>query len=325
MPDRRITRRRAITILATAAASVAHRPSRAGGPTAAHEWRGMAMGSDARIVFDAIGPEVAHAAAARVSLEIERLEGALSLFREDSELSRLNRNAILHEPSGDMRRALGLALTAARATGGLFDPTVQALWEMYVDWFAASPAADLPPQSRIAQALRRVDWRTVDVQADIIRLGGKQRITLNGIGQGYVTDRIADLLRRDGFDHVLVDLGEQRALGRRAGGEPWRIAFDGAGSIDLTDGALATSEGRGCILDGKGAVHHLFDTRTGSSAGHWQRVTVHHRSAAVADALSTAFYAASADELTSMLGTIGGVTVWTTDLAGRTQRWPSSL
>jgi thiamine biosynthesis lipoprotein len=306
------------------AAGVAHRPSRAGEPIGSYEWRGLAMGTDARILFDAVDPDVARSISTRVSLEIERLESALSLFRDNSELSRLNRNAILREPSGDMRRAFELALAVARATGCLFDPTVQALWEMYVDWFAASPAADMPPRSHIAQALRLVDWRKVEVQADIIRLGSNQRVTLNGIGQGYLTDRIAELLRRHGFDHVLVDLGEQRALGRRAHGDPWRIALEGAGSIDLIDGALATSEGQGCLLDGKGAVHHLFDPRTGHSARHWRRVTVHHRSAAIADGLSTAFYAASADELASMLGTISSATVWTTDWGGRTRRWPPS-
>jgi thiamine biosynthesis lipoprotein len=305
------------------AAGVAHGPSRAGGPIGSYEWRGLAMGTDARIVFDAVDPELARSISTRVSVEIERLESALSLFRESSELSRLNRDAILREPSGDMRRALELALAVARATGGLFDPTVQTLWEMYVDWFAVSPAADIPPRSHIAQALRLVDWRKVEVQADIIRLGSHQRVTLNGMGQGYLTDRIAELLRHHGFDRVLVDLGEQRALGPRADGDPWRIVLAGAGNIDLIDGALATSEGQGCVLDGKGGVHHLFDPRTGYSATHWRRVTVQHRSAAIADALSTAFYAASADELASMLGTIGGATVWTTDWEGRTRRWPS--
>jgi thiamine biosynthesis lipoprotein len=305
------------------AASVA-RPAQGAEPTGSYEWRGLAMGTDARIVFDAVDPDFARAISTWVSLEIGRLESALSLFRENSEISRLNRQATLRKPSGDMRRSLELALAVARATGGLFDPTVQALWEMYADWFAASPAADIPPQSRIAQALRLVDWRKVQVQPDTIRLGTDQRITLNGLGQGYVTDRIAELLRHYGFDHVLVDLGEQRALGPRADGGPWRIALEGVGNIDLADGALATSEGQGCVLDGKGAVHHLFDPRTGHSAGHWQRVTVHHQSATIADALSTAFYAASEGDLAAMIETIGGVTVWTMDRDGNTRRWLSS-
>jgi thiamine biosynthesis lipoprotein len=324
MTGKCVTRRRVLTILAMSAASLTRRQSHAGQPITGYEWRGLAMGSDARIIFDAVNPDAARSAALLVSHEIERLEGALSLFRGDSELSRLNRDAVLWEPSGDMRRALELALSVARVTDGLFDPTVQALWEMYADWFASSPTADVPPQSRIARAVSLVDWRTVEVAAGVVRMGAKQRLTLNGLGQGYVTDRASELLRRHGFDHVLIDLGEQRALGRRVDGGSWHVALEGADSIDLVDGALATSEGAGCILDSNGAVHHLFDPRTGHSARHWRRVTVQHPSAAVADALSTAFYAASPSELPSMLQRIGGLTVWTTDMKGRTQHWSST-
>ena len=49
-------------------------------------------------------------------------------------------------------------------------------------------------------------------------------ITLNGIAQGYITDRVADLLRNEGFDQAMVDLGEWRALGSHPDGRPWRAA-----------------------------------------------------------------------------------------------------
>jgi thiamine biosynthesis lipoprotein len=171
------------------------------------EWRGLAMGTDACIVFSGAEPERVGAAIAATVAEIERLERSLSLFRSDSEICRLNQRRSLQFPTNDMRGALELALSIARATDGLFDPTVQALWEAHVDWFAAFPAAGLPPEGVIAAARSAVDWRRVVAAADLIRIGRDQRITLNGLGQGYVTDRIADLLRQHGFRHVLLDLG----------------------------------------------------------------------------------------------------------------------
>jgi thiamine biosynthesis lipoprotein len=316
------TRRRAITILAAAAAgAVAGGPARSAG--ADFEWRGVAMGADATILFNGIEREAAKAAVGLVEAEIERLEGALSLYRSDSELCRLNRDGILRAPSADLRRALAIALDISEISDGLFDPTVQPLWETCVDWFATSPGAGLPPEAVIAPARAALDWRKVSVGADVIRTGPRQRLTLNGLGQGYVTDRVAELLAARGLTHVLVDLGEQRALSPRRGGAPWLVSRENAAPIHLANGALATSEGSGCVLGAGGAVHHLFDPRTGRSAAQWKRITVHHRSAAVADALSTALYIASADEIRTMLPKLSGTIVWARDADDHEWRWLS--
>ena len=321
MPVEHPTRRRAIVVLAATAAGLAAGGGDASQAEVDHEWRGLAMGTDARILF--CGAEPAMGAVAAVVNEIERLEQALSLFRHDSEIARLNRDQFLASPSGDLRRALALGLAMAQATDGLFDPTVQALWEAHVDWFATERTA-LPPASTIAAARARVDWRRIVLAADAVRLGAGQRITLNGLGQGYVTDRIADLLRAQGFRHVLVDLGEQRALGPRRDGTPWSIGRGDGRAFGLTEGALATSEGAGCIIGASGAAHHLFDPRIGRSAATWRRLTVHHRSAAVADALSTALYAAAPEEIAPILGRIGtGTAVWAVDRHGQERRWIS--
>ncbi len=324
MTAERISRRRAIRIVATSAAAVIAGTAAHGQATVDYEWRGLAMGADARIVMSGVDERTARPALAAAAVEIERLERALSLFRADSEISRLNRQGVLAGPPGDLRRALGLALVVADVTGGLFDPTVQPLWEAHVDWFAAAPQAGLPPKSALAAARSAVDWRKVRLQADRIRLGPGQRITLNGLGQGYVTDRIADMLRVAGFDHVLVDLGEQRALGPRDDGTPWQVAREGADAIELADGGLATSEGAGCVLGADGAAHHIFDPRSGRSAAHWRRITVHHRSAALADALSTALYVAGPTEIAALLARLRGIRVWATDTSGMETRWASA-
>ena len=316
------TRRRAITIFAAAAAgAIAGRPARSA--PADFEWRGVAMGADATILFNGIEAEAAKAAVVLVESEIDRLERALSLFRPDSELCRLNRDGYIKDSNSDLRRACTMARDIAAFSGGLFDPTVQRLWESHVDWFAASPGAGLPPDSVVAPARMAVDWRKIGIESDAIRLGKGQRLTLNGLGQGYVTDRVADLLAGRGLTHVLVDLGEQRALSPPRDGAPWRIARTGADPIRLMRGGLATSEGAGCVLGANGAAHHLFDPRTGRSAAHWKRITVHHRSAAIADALSTAFYIASADEIGKLLPRFVGTVVWARDRDDQEWRWSS--
>ena len=317
------TRRRVITIFAAAAASAV-----AGGPARSaidYEWHGVAMGADATILFNGIDRDEASHAVGLVEAEISRLEDSLSLFRQDSELCRLNRDGSLVSPSADLRRALTLALDMAAASDGLFDPTVQALWEAHVDWFSTTPGAGTPPDELIARARTAVDWRKVNLAANSIGLGRGQRLTLNGLGQGYVTDRIAELLTSRGLKHVLVDLGEQRAIDARMHGRPWQIARAGAPSVELRRGALATSEGAGCVLGAGGAAHHLFDPRSGRSAARWSTVTVHHhRSAAVADALSTTLYVASAAEIDALIPRFPGTVVWARDDRTVDRRWVSA-
>ena len=316
------TRRRVITIFAAAAASAV-----TGGPArpreADYEWHGVAMGADATILFNGIDQQAARSGIDAAVAEIDRLEDALSLFRDGSELRRLNRDKVLHSPGGDMRRALALALDVAGRSGGLFDPSVQALWEAHVDWFAAAPDAGLPPEGIIAKARAAVDWRRIRIEPDMIQAGEDQRLTLNGLGQGYVTDRVVDLLYSRGLRHILVDLGEQRAIGPRRSGAPWLVARANAAPFALTGGALATSEGSGCVLGAGGTAHHLFDPRSGRSAVHWKTISVHHRSAAVADALSTALYAASAGEIEALLPRFAGTVIWATDHNYSDRRWIS--
>jgi thiamine biosynthesis lipoprotein len=319
----RITRRRALTVFAATAAGLVAGGSRPA--TADYEWRGYAMGTDARIIFSGASRQAARSAAELAAVEIERLERALSLFRSDSDIVRLNRDGVLLAPTGDMFRAVRLAVDVADATEGLFDPTVQTLWEAYVDWFSTARGQDIPPQHLVAKALQAVDWRQIKLTDDSIVIGKGQRITLNGLGQGYVTDRIANLLRDRGFSNVLVDLGEQRALGPKRDGSPWLMGHRGQPGIELSNGALATSEGVGCILGANGAVHHLFDPRTGRSSHRWQSITVHHHSAAVADALSTAVYCASGDEIKNLVRKFDGLIVWAIDHSGRESRWESAI
>jgi len=322
MPPDHPTRRRAITIFATTAAGAI-----IGGPAfltaAEYEWQGEAMGADAHIFFDGMDGRTARSIAVLVEAEIDRLENALSLFRPNSELCQLNRSGHLPEPSGDIRRALMLAVHVADLSGGLFDPTVQPLWEAHVDWFEDHHDAGLPPEYVIARARQAVDWRKIRFEPDAISLGKDQRLTLNGLGQGYVTDRVTELLVAKGLRYMLVDLGEQRAITTRRNGAPWLIAQANATPFQLAHGALATSEGSGCVLGANGAVHHLFDPRTGRSAAHWRTITVHHRSTAVADALSTALYIASEDEIRAMLPRLQGTTIWAVDAEGRRKHWSS--
>ena len=121
-------------------------------------------------------------------------------------------------------------------------------------------------------------------------------ITLNGIAQGYATDRVVERLRSAGLSTTLVNMGEIRAIGARPEGTPWRVGLadpDRPGvlteTVDLVDRAVATSAGAGFRFDSKGRFTHLFDPATGRSPSLYSTVSVIAPTATEADALSTAF------------------------------------
>ena len=159
----------------------------------------------------------------------------------------------------------------------------------------ANPAGPAP--ELVDHVLGLVDYRNIKASPQRIALGQPgMAVTLNGIAQGFITDRIAALLNRNGFSRVLVHLGESYGAGTRADGSPWRAGItapDGSGSfvktVALSNRALATSGGYGHRFDSSGKHHHLFDPRKGLSTSRFGSVSVAGPSAMRADALSTAF------------------------------------
>ncbi len=304
----RIGRRRAMTILAAGAGATLL--PRASWPDAASrfEWRGQALGAAARLVlYDRDRAEAAAAVAACVA-EVERLENEFSLYRPDSALSRLNRQGRLDAPSHDMRRLLLESRRFGDLSNGAFDVTVQPLWRLYAAHFAANPeATEGPPSAAVEAALALVDYRRLRIADDHIAIPAGMGITLNGIAQGYITDRVADLLRTRGWRHVLVDLGEIRALDSRPGGQPWRIGLAAAGEVPLVDQAVATSAGAGTRFTRDARIHHLLEPRSGRSANTYRSVTVVAARATIADALSSAVYVAPREAAARLLRAGGAI------------------
>ncbi len=307
-------------LAASAATALWPRLGRAARP-ARWEWNGTALGAEAKIVLLHPDAGLVGAAFAAAQGEIERLENQFSLFRPDSALARLNRAGRLAHPSLDMRRLLGDALRFSAMTDGAFDPTVQPLWDLYAGHFARHPGdADGPSPQAVFAARMLVGWRRVGVGTAEIALAPGTRLTLNGIAQGYITDRVAELLRGFGFDRLLLDLGEARAIGGpwsvaarawNANGEPFRLT--------LSDCALAVSAPAGTVFEPSGRWHHLFDPRTGRPARSWRAVAVRAENATTADALSTALAAAPRGRAGAIARAGRALEAWLIDDAGAVQ------
>lgn len=314
---KRITRRRFIRITAAAAGAslLPAAASKRANSAQLRQWQGVTLGADASLQVFHPDPAVAERLIAAALDEVRRLERVFSLYTRDSALVRLNRDGRLDAPPLELVELLSTSLRFSRLTAGAFDVTVQPLWELYAKHFAgpdADPAG--PSEEAIAAARALVGYDSVQVDPATVRLAKPgAKITLNGIAQGYVTDRVADLLRAGGCEHTLVDMGEIRALGDHPAHRPWEVALRdprddtrSLGMVPLNDMAISTSSGWGTPFDATGRFNHIFDPSNGACASRYLSVSVKTARATVADALSTAFSLLPMEAAARVLQASGG-------------------
>jgi thiamine biosynthesis lipoprotein len=304
-----ITRRRFVSILAAASATLLL-PRRGAAEPKTFTWEGIALGAQAKLSLQHSDEAWAREAIAASITEVARLESIFSLHQADSALSRLNRTGRLDESPVELRELLAQSATLSQSSLGAFDATIQPLWKLYADYFAdptASPEG--PSQEAIADRLHFVDWRKIEIEGASIAFSAPgMSVTLNGIAQGYITDRVGALLRERGFEHVLVNMGEDLALGPNWDGSTWTIGIRNPREpstllteLPLARGAVATSGGYGYQFDRTGQFTHILDPKTGQPARLWASVTVVADSATLADGLSTALSIVSMELMPTVL------------------------
>ena len=257
-----------------------------------------ALGTTARVVVWP-PPELEHALDA-VDRELMALDAQASRFREDSEISKLNRsNGEVFFLSDGLSEAIAMALAAAHWTAGLVDPTVG---KALVTWGYDRDFAELGLQGQLSTVPSPAPgYRSVHIDGRLVRRTPGTVLDLGATAKGLGSDRAAhSAIRAIGrTGGVLVSLGGDVAVAGNspAGGWPVRVTENPA-SIDtsttqdvrLMHGALATSSVT-CRhwKRGQRDVHHIIDPRTGAPAeGPWRTATVAAPSCVTANAASTA-------------------------------------
>jgi FAD:protein FMN transferase len=233
---------------------------------------------------------------------VEQLEAQLTVFRDTSEISRLNRWAAQRPMTVETRLygLLKLARSLYEDTEGAFDVTAGPLSRL---WGFLRRQGQLPSADDLEQVRRRVGCDKLlldDGSQSLTFAQPDMEINLGAIGKGYALDRCAELLDAAGVGDYLVHGGHSSVLarGRRAGEDGWCIGVRDPlrperrlGRLRLRDQALGTSGAANQFFYFQGRrFGHVLDPRTGWPAEGMLAATVLAATAAEADALATALY-----------------------------------
>lgn len=229
------------------------------------------------------GPDGAGAAVSAAFAEVERLDRVLSLYKEDSELSALNRSTGAFHCSPDLWEAVTASLDFARRSGGAFDPTV------------------LPLKRRGKAALTSIGHAKVrtDAARRMVSFAAPgMALDFGGIGKGIALDHAARVLKDAGVRSAFLNFGGQiLAVGSPPGTRGWSVSAPGGRSLVVKDASVSTS-------GDSEQPGHILSPFTGEAVRRSGSVTVVAPTGAEADAWSTALFVLGPKARTSFRGCV---------------------
>ena len=231
--------------------------------------------------------------------EMQRLEGLLSEWKPDSDVSRVNAAAGDHpvQVGPELIDNVRVGLEVARWSDGAFDLSWAALRGLYL----FQPGQErIPTDEELKERLKLVGYKDIvlDQKKSTVFLRRKgMSLGLGGIAKGYALEKAADLLRARGIQNYMIFGGGQVLVNGKKGDRAWRVGVqhprlnDYFGFVEATSGSIATSGDyeHAFVRDGV-RWHHIIDLKTGRPVTHTSSVTVVSESAFYADAIDTALF-----------------------------------
>lgn len=256
--------------------------------------------------------------------KIRELEMIFSIYNPDSELSRLNSIKEM-EVSDHMLYLIRKSMQISELTGGAFDITVLPMMQLYKE---AGKAGVPPSEIEIKKQLEHVGWKKIKIEDHRVTI--PMGLDMGGIAKGYIADRTAEFLRKQGIENALVNAGGNiSCFGKAPGKRKWRIGIQNpfrknaiVQSLNMSNNAVATSgdyERYIMLKDRK--YGHIINPLTGRTVqGFPAGVTVIAPDATTADGLSTAFYVLGAEKSMTISESMKNVAVLVVNGDGKIYR-----
>lgn len=257
---------------------------------------------DTYMSISVYGKNAKDAADACIS-EIQRLDQLLDKNDPESDIYRMNHaQGAATSLNSETWELLSLAYIYAQQTGGTFDPTINAISEL---WGIGSDQERVPSAEELSNALKQVGYQKLLLSDGKAQLTDGATIDLGGIAKGYAADRAITILKQYGIERAVLSLGGNvYVLGNAQNGQPWKVGIQDpdhsqeiVATLSLSNCSAVTSGDYERYFEQNGVrYHHLWDPQTGYPSNQGVRsVTVLCESSTQADAYSTALFVMGAE------------------------------
>lgn len=254
--------------------------------------------------------------------EIERINDLMSIHRENSEVSVLNRNGFYRGISTDTKCVLERARYLSELSDGAFDVTILPILRL---WERSACTGKVPTDAEIGGTLGLVNYKNIVVENSSIKFRkAGMGITVAGVAKGYAVDKAIEALKRVNIRHALVNAGgDIRVIGGKTETVPWRIAIRDprdktriVTDIELREQAIATT---GTY---QRSFSDIINPRIGRPAQGLLSSTIIAEKAIDADILSTCVFILGAERGIELLGRLNGVKALLITRAGDILNYP---
>jgi len=262
------------------------------------------MGTLVEITVSHSDPEVIQNVTTEAFNEMQRIEGLMSTYIPDSEISRINRaagkQAVAVSP--EVEEVIREGIFWSEQSNGAFDITVEPLVQL---WDFDGEKEFIPGESTIRKTASLVNYRNIEIKDHTVRLKNRgMAINVGGLAKGYAVDRAISILRSKVSSGIVNAGGDLYAFGQKSKQSSWTIGLqhprkpqDLLAAFAVKNQAIATSGDyqRYFMKDGV-RYHHIFDPQTGRPARLMISTTIITTEVMDADALATAVFVMGPDK-----------------------------
>lgn len=250
--------------------------------------------------------------------EVRRIENLISDWIATTQISKVNKNAgiLPVKVDNEVFDLVKRAIKISKLTDGAFDISYASMDKI---WRFDGSMKQMPSEQEIKKSVEKVGYQNIIVNDSLKTIFLKNqgmKLGLGGIGQGYIADKIKELLQSQGCVSGIVNVsGDINTWGTQPNGRPWTVAIVNPmnknkvfATFPLIDSAVETSGSYEKFVVFNGVRYgHIIDPRTGYPAQGIVSVSVFAKQTEIADALATGIFVMGIEAGLNLVNQINGI------------------